>query len=501
MSRFGDRRIAVPVPVQQKPSLWKSLRRTVRHPLRRFAPADEERDARDYKSPHVDAKCISASPVRERHLGNHNLSTIATMDSRFEHQAPAAARPRGRGAAADHKKKKRSPSKKKKKKDTKKSPREASPKRFTAEKPRKAPASPAYAYAAPYQNATTRYDAPYKYYGEMPAQQEREEEWDRKRYSYGARPTAVAAPRYSEYEDSRRPHRDPSMNYCENPYYQQDSDEYYYNQPPKYGLKRDKLHGRMPHKNGRRRNPEKSCIGQVGCAAAPQIFGADSFSQEEQEDYTQGSGSWTVDPVPMQRGTPAGVFESTILQTYTDTTFDASLLDAEAHNAILTLSNKVKTDICQSAETVGHVFIRATDKLLNGKKDLRDRRGRTYTEEHDGISDHYGDKLLNGKKDLRDRRGRTYTEEHDGISDHYGKYLDKLAGYQPPDAEQLTEQFTDIVTEPEEETMTSSVLSTKKSDSSLEEIEMNGPRWRALSFSALSFGRKSSDKEMTPRHT
>jgi hypothetical protein len=475
MSRYGDRRIAVPVPVQQKPSLWKSLRRTVRHPLRRFAPADEERDARDYKSPHVDAKRIGTSPVRERHHGNHNLSTIATMDSRFEHQAPAAARPRGRGAAADHKKKKRSPSKKKKKKDTKKSPRDASPKRFTAKKPGRVPASPAYAYAAPYQNAvkmkltraergtelTPRYDAPYKYYGEMPAQQEWEEEWDQKRYGYGSRPTA---PRYSEYEDSRRPHRDPSMDFCENPYYQQDNEEYYCNQPPKYALKRDKLHGRMPHKNGRRRNPEKGCIiGPVGCAA-PQIFGADSFSHE---DYTQVSGSWTVDPVPMQRGTPAGVFESTILQTYTDNTFDASLLDAEAHNAILTLSNKVKTDIRQSAETVGHVFIRATDKLLNGKKDLRDRRGRTYT------------------------------EEHDGISDHYGKYLDKLVGYQPPDAE----QFTDIVTEPEEETMTSSVLSSKKSDSSSEEIEMNGPRWRALSHSALSIGRKSRDKEITPNHT
>ena len=44
-----------------------------------------------------------------------------------------------------------------------------------------------------------------------------------------------------------------------------------------------------------------------------------------------------------------GVLEATILKNFTDTTMDVSLLEAEAHNAVLVLSDKVRKEIKHSA--------------------------------------------------------------------------------------------------------------------------------------------------------
>ena len=144
---------------------------------------------------------------------------------------------------------------------------------------------------------------------------------------------------------------------------------------------------------------------------------------------------------PRHRNAPTpGVLEATILQNYTDNTLDASALEAEAHNAVLQLSNKVRSEIRHSAEEVGAAFTKATDDLLFGKQKNRRRRRRS---EGQG-------------KDL--------------FSEHYEKYFDKFAGYDSTYDDVGTDGVTDI----EDETMASD----DHDFSSSEEIEMTWPQWR-----------------------
>lgn len=426
MSLFSERRVAVPVPVHQKPSLWKSLRQNIRHPLRRFT--QENRDPPDDLMVRCD---------------DHNLS--------YHHNA----RPR-------------SPNRRRVK-EVAKNRRQNKEDKTTADPEMSSPVPPYQAHRAPgyeppYDREETapHYGPPYGAQRFDSSGQAWRHEWDAGRYSQGMKIDPEQRP-YGGYQDTRQDYRNPTSGYFEDPYYQQDLIGGYEctDELPRYSGNY-KMQGRNAFLEKKKKQIlnkryHVSCVApKINCSDAEDVFGGDSIiSTYSVEDETEVSGSRTaaasVDQKQTEERSPAsdGVLASTILQTYTDNTLDASALEVEAHNAILRLSSKVGTEIRHSAEEVGAVFTKATDVFLLGNHTGRSSRRKNKSNNDEG----------------------------------YGKYFEKFTRYDTaPD-----DHITDGTTEAEEETMGSTL-----DDSSSEEIEMAWPQWRQLTNGTLSFGKRKT---------
>lgn len=454
-----DRRVAIPVPVQHKPSIWKTLRHKIRAPLRRFAHAEDRNP--DETEPSYD------SPFGQRDVD----LDIAYSQSRQQQQQQSPKKvgrkfdsPFGRRTSKDRDRHKSSGR-------TKPTEAEISRVMSDPEMSRRAVASQysrqheSQYYDSPYheQDLANLHESPYiSPRTDQRYQQSWGQQWHTRQYGYAMAPQART---FQDYDDARRYYQPAAMDYYQNPYFQQDAGVPYFEYPDQRGFpnrpKRNKKQSKKEKKRRSREHVIKICDDQcmapkVGCVVSPDVFSSDTMSMDTRDEETDLSASWIGGSMEQEKTKlkKPGVLEATILQNYTDNTLDASALEAEAHNAVLQLSNKVRTELRHSAEEVGAAFTKATDAFL-----------------------------LGNPKNHRHRR-RSQGRSNDIISERYDKYFNKFAEYDSLYDDAVTDGVTDV----EDETMASDA----HDFSSSEEIEMTWPQWRQVTYGALSFGRHKS---------
>lgn len=451
MSPRGDRRIAIPVPVQPKPSLWKTIRHKIRQPLRRFNNIPDSGKSKEAEvTPSLrrtdSNECSPGSFHKQRRLGND----AAPDQEQFE------TRPLGSKVEKDARQEI----------DTHGNQQATLPQVVSdPEVTRRALLSEYTAPPSPYYDGI-RYESSYiTPRTDIRTQQGWPQYWDASSQTYPTTfQTQPHATPYHEYQGTNPYYQHPIPEYYENRHFQQDRKGVYYGYTDENPHCKTNNHERIKRKikGNKAREPSKTCNDpflspKMACGAAQEVFSADSITAESRED-SDISASWagmtTEEGKRKTRGPTTGVLEATILQNFTDNTMDASALEAETHNAVFELSNTVRKGLRHSAEEVGAVFIHATDAFLLGNR--KSRKGH--------------------------RRVGSGGEES---SIGYERYFDKYTGRDSAQEDGGTEGITDA----EDETMDSSVASFKLDYSSSEEIEMTWPQWQNLTYGALSFGK------------
>mmetsp|Transcript_10506 Transcript_10506/g.20160 ORF Transcript_10506/g.20160 Transcript_10506/m.20160 type:complete len:500 (-) Transcript_10506:79-1578(-) len=490
----GDRRVVIPVPMQQKPSLWKSLRRNIRHPLRRSAdeedrnPFDDQRNdprIENHDSPvdssriKLDTPCSTAALPSARTLNRTAGQSLPTKPTTSALKPNSIRRSNRLSKISDHGPNASATEKastrlvtghgrrtngRKSRDKTRGGQQELQRIMSDPETTKRDPQQQAYQspyYKAPYQ--PQEMVRPYELSYTAPSFDPRGlraqyHQWDARQYNHAMR-MYPQQHLYASRQDARLRYRQPTTDYNKNPYYQHDlSRRYEYQEEAPRNVNYGKTETRKPHTDREKLWHRKQLLKQfddpcmapkLTCAGPPEVFAADSgLSSGSLEDETEVSGPWTrTTGRPRKDGERLpgdGVLESTILQTYTDNTMDASTREVQAHNAVFQLSNKVRKEIRHSAEEVGAVFTKATDAILLGNHKSRNSRRKSRSTKEDG--------------DVK-----------------YFKCYDSAPGKQ---------SLADGTTDGGDETMVSSVA-----DSSSEEIEMAWPQWRQLTNGTLSFGK------------
>ena len=470
-----DRRVAIPVPAEHKPSLWKTFRHKIRLPRSPFARA-EERNPRAAESEYNSGqRDVSLNPLYNQASQRQSIQkkqkwrrespqrrrTHTDRESRKQsifrngRAAPAAAI-----AAQELSRVMSDPEMSRRAVATQYNGQQQSPYYDAQLYPQELARTYESSYVAP-----SRVDQRFQ-------QPSWDQQWDSRQYGYGLAQQPLP---YYEYEDARRYYRPAGHEYYQNPYLQQGTDGPYHEYPDdqqrksKNKKKKDKKKSRKDKKARFRRQPAKlqdklcddPCMApRVSCVPPEEVFGADSDSSDSRDDRSDLSDSWAESEQVRRRQPTPGILEATILQNYTDNTLDASAIEAEAHNAVLQLSDKVRGELQHSAEEVGAAFTKATDEFLFGPK--KSRR----------------------------LRPRSQGQGTDMFSQQYEKYFDKFAVYDSAYDDVVTdvEGVTDAEGEDEEESMASEA----HDFSSSEEIEMTWPRWRQVSYGALPFGKQKS---------
>jgi len=436
MTTPGDRRVAIPVSVHPKISFWKSFRQNIRRRLRRFTHRKDRNQTTDQRN--------------DIHEYNHDY----VVDS--SSLKPETNQSSGHGRPTDHRK-----SGNRTGGDTTKLQRVASNpesnKQVTRQSIHHLPFNETHYQS---QETVRQYESSYTAHRFDPSgQQAQHHLWDASQDHY-------ALKLYRQHH-SYPVQQAPIVYYCqsaaddyEDPYYLEDP-------PQRYEYPEDipqnvniKMQTRKPQKDGEKIWRGKDLLTlyvnpclrpKITCAS--EVFATDtgiaSNSLNDETEVSRFRTTTSGEPkIHPERPPGGGILESTILQTYTDNTMDASALEVEAHNAILQLSNKVRKEVHYSAEEVKAVFVKATEAILMGNHQKR--------------------MILTRETSIKDAG--------------YGKYFEKFTGCDAVPGSHSVGETTDS----EDETMNSSVA---RSSSSSKAIGMTWPQWRHFTHGTMSFGK------------